>query len=386
MKYIIKIYYKIKLKLILFELKKTKDLQNFIKWCIITRIRRINNFNNYGYNDNNDKIANEITNHILKIKKINQDEKINKTLNFSFKDEKVLQLMDLYFKIQNSINKYLKKEIIKIDEKPQKLIFENFENISTKKIKKVLKKIIKPDYEAVIDRTSYKINISLQEMLSYLTLTTTIIFCGAFLYNKILFGFYNIDISLFFNLSDYVSSSIEHIQTGIVGASITLIILLFNLIEIKDNFGYYKNTDVLNKRRTKDYIVIFTIVCYYISGCIYVHNFIYNNLLIPSLILTILFIQKISFKYFKKPLKVFPVLLFTSIFFVQLSTKAVSKYYIKEKENIKITFKDKELNEKTVNYNLILVTSEYVFFESNNKNIKVFKKDLVESFEKIKKE
>jgi hypothetical protein len=383
---LIKFYYRIKLKLILLKFKKVKDLQSFIKWCIFTRIRKINNFKNYGYSVTDDNTTYDLTNHLLKIK-IFEDDKFKKSLDFISKDEKIIQFVDLYLQIQNSINKTLKKELIKIDQKPQKAIFENVDDESTNKIKKILKEIIRPDYEEVLDRTSFKIDISLQETLSYLTLMTSIIFCGGFLYNNILFGLYNINISLFFNLSDYVSSSIEQIQPAIIGASLTLIVLFFNLIELKNNFGYFKYSNTLKKRKKNSTIIIIVLAIGFILGSIYIEDFFYKKLEYPAILFAIIFSQEISFKYFKKPLKIFPIILFSSIFFTQLTTKAISKYHIKEnKNNIKVIFKNKILNDQILNHSLILATSQYVFFESKNKNVKVFKKDLIDYYEKDKNE
>jgi hypothetical protein len=371
-----KTFIKLYIELKLLKFKKSVDLRNFVKGCIFTRIRVINNYKSQGHNTTNDNLIYETTNFLLKL---NNDKSIIRNEAFiqkCLKDEKLLQLLNLYLKLENKVRETTKEEFIEIYHLPKEPFVDNIGDHSIKDVKNKLKKYVRSDFERVADKSRIKLKLSVQKTLSLLTLLTTVILCGGILYNKILFYFYNVEIGMLFNLSDYVRTSIEHIPLAILGGAIALIIYFLNLVKISEHPGYFLEEKALKNKELYSKIILFIALILFIIGSYYNINFFYKYSFIPVTYLNIIVISKLTFKYIKKPIKIFPALLFISIFLSGISLKSLSDYKLNRTKNIEVIFKNDSLNNSE--YKLITISSEYIFLKSSNNEVNIFNKNLIQ--------
>ena len=114
----------------------------------------------------------------------------------------------------------------------------------------------------------------------------------------------------------------------------------------------------------------------FIIGSYYNINFFYKYSFIPVTYLNIIVISKLTFKYIKKPIKIFPALLFISIFLSGISLKSLSDYKLNRTKNIEVIFKNDSLNNSE--YKLITISSEYIFLKSSNNEVNIFNKNLIQ--------
>lgn len=372
--------FRIKLKIYFMHFKKKKKIQDFVKWCIFIRVRNILGFKKFAYNKGEDIITYKIANHFLNIKKLNEG-KLSKEIKKCKKDEKFIQLCDLYNKFENDFNRALDKDSSNLDYVTDNPIIEDLSSESLRKIKRILKKIIKEDYIEVNSRTEFKFDFTLQNLLSYLTFGSSIIFCGAYLYNYILFNLYEIKVEHFFSTTDYIDSSINQISIAIYSALISLIIYFYNFFIIKNNLEEFSNSTRLKRDDKINTIFIFAFILYFIIGSIYLKNFFFTNIEFPVLLFSIIIAQQLGFNLFKKPFKIIPILVFCFVYIGQMVTKAISNYYLNEDySKIILIYKNEKLNNELLDYKLITTNNEYLFL-LKDKKIKIISKENVLSFE-----
>ena len=213
------------LKLRLRTFKKVLELKSYFFRAITYRLRNLNQFKVYGYDDKIDETLLRIVNHILKVEEIENIEDDLKFINqTSFQDEKLLQLIDAYNVIDNIVRSGVDKDKVFLDHKPKKSFIENLESQSIRDVRKKLNEFIKVDVDEIIDRSSYKISLNVQDIISYITITSTLTFIGGYLYNKIFFTLHGLNISLFFTPSDYVFAAFEQIRVAIISGFFALMI------------------------------------------------------------------------------------------------------------------------------------------------------------------
>jgi hypothetical protein len=378
-----KIYYNIKLKLSLRNFKKLIGLRNLVKGNIFIRIRKLGKFQTYGHNDENDNDIHYITNHILEIEENkNKEEKLKDLILICRQDEKLLQLFDLYIKIDDLIHSALDKKNKMPEFNPKKPLLENIETLSLKKIKKALSKFIKADLNEIIDRSTFKIDITVQETLSYITLISTLIFCGGYIYNTILFKLYGIDASFYFGISDYISAAIKQINLAFIGGIFALFGFFRSLVNMKENIGYFKDKNVIKKTEKESIKLIILFFLFYIIFSYRDIKYFYEFLFIPVILLFNFILDKFLFPHLKSTSRALSILLFSSVFFGLVISNAIGDYYLNEKdENVKLNFTDKKLNFVYQDYQVITITSNYIFLSKNKSQVKILKKDLISSFE-----
>lgn len=380
-----KLYYHIKLKLSLRNFKKILDLKDLIKGTIFIRIRKLGHFQTYGHNDENDSNTHYIANHILEIEKNEiKENKLKDLISTCKKDEKLLQLFDLYKRIEILINSSIKKETKVLEFNPKKPLLDKVESISLRKIKNGLRKFIKSDLDEIINHSTFKVDITIQEVLSYITLISALVFCGSYIYNTILFKYYGIDASLYFTISDYISTAIKQINFAIIGGVFALIGFFLSIIDVKENIGYFKTKKVIDKNKKTNIIFITSFFLFYAIFSYIDIKYFYQFLFIPLILLLNSILDKFLLPHIKGTSRTLSILLFSSVFFALVISSAISDYHLNEKNNnVKLNFGDNKLNYQ--GFKLITITSNYIFLSKNKSQIKIVKKDLVSSFEYQKK-
>lgn len=367
------------------QFKKLIDLKNLVKGLIFIRIRNLGEFQTYGHNTENDNDTHYVADHIMgnEHDKIKEKRLIN-LIQISRQDEKLLQLFDLFRRIENLIDSAAGRKSKSSEFNPKTTLILDIENHSFRIIKKTLRKFIKPDLNEVIDRSTFKIAISLKETISFITLITPLIFSGGYLYNSILFGLYGIDTSLYFGLSDYISVTINQIRFAIIGGIFALFGFFRSVVDINVNIGYFRNKYNIKRKENKRTVFNFLLLSVFavLSYLDIKHSFLFVFALL--FLFFDFLLGKYVLPYVEGSFKNLSVLLFISVFFALVISSSITDYLNNKNENVKVIFHDDTLNQKFKDYQIITMTSNYIFLTKDETGVKIIKRELIDYFESQK--
>ena len=103
-----------------------------------------------------------------------------------------------------------------------------------------------------IEKASYdvipKIEVTPSQISFILSISATTFFLSGFLYNRFFLGYYGIDVSQFFTISDYLSSSVDKIYIACIATLIGVVTYLIGMLHsIKDEV-IFSQFDIKRKR------------------------------------------------------------------------------------------------------------------------------------------
>jgi hypothetical protein len=138
-----------------------------------------------------------------------------------------------------------------------------------KKIRRILRKE-KKDYirklRAFFKEEAYrgipKVELSTEQVTYLVTVVTVLFFLTGFVYNKYFLGSYGIDVSRFFSIGDYLSTSVDKIYVTAIGASIAVLSYLEGIYEAYRNEIVNVHFDVETRRKPRGiyYAIILSLV------------------------------------------------------------------------------------------------------------------------------
>ena len=94
-------------------------------------------------------------------------------------------------------------------------------------LKRTVRKKMVALRENIADREALKIEIATKEIMALLSVVSSFFLISGYLYNRLLFGEFGIDVSKFFTLSDYIASSVSQIGYTFAATFLSLARLLF---------------------------------------------------------------------------------------------------------------------------------------------------------------
>ena len=316
--------FRLSLKLEFRKYRKAIKLANYTHLILTYRIRNLLKLKIRGYDEDKDELVFFAISKSLELKFNEKDQKtleirkkeINEVFNTIQNDEISLQLIDLYAKLKNLVNERYKLELVLNDRMlPNSLLVENINYKELKKISNVLKNKAKSEYEELIDRSSFKLDISLSEIGNIFAIITPIIFVGGYYYSKTYYNYFGFNIHDFFSISDYITTSIDKLELALYGGIIAIVSTISNIINhSKNSYRLVKGSDLRKNWKMKLLRILFiaflvssVFVQFYTNG----RNkfFTLHILLIPVFYF---FADYIAIKLFRNPLK--PLFILTFIF------------------------------------------------------------------------
>ena len=212
--------------IVIHNFKRLSGLKNYIWLCINIRIRNVGKFKTPEHNKKDDETIIKIE-EILTKKDINHElsESEKNILSKCKKDLICIELCAIYEETKN-INTEKRKELNSEAFKITKVILSKKERKKLKELKKRAKVILKENINDVFDRTRLKYDLSISDLTSSLSVITATIFIGGYLHTRILFNYYDIDVSLFFQLTDYINIGIQKIEYALIVSAVLIIYLL----------------------------------------------------------------------------------------------------------------------------------------------------------------
>lgn len=201
---------------------------------------------------------------------------------------------------------YCAKRLENLDGKTEPIIIGDIESLISE-----AQRDLKSSQSSLSDRKALKIPLSLEKLGSIVSLLPVLLLISGFTYTYVLYGFFGVPISLYFSVSDYISSSIERIYTVFLVAFFYLALLFFGFHRISRR----SVVNVQSKLKTPNYIgafirkwinsIYFKIVIWLLfSVFIYVvfteHE--RTHLIIPLIIFSGgIFIPHLAVHFFNKP-------------------------------------------------------------------------------------
>ncbi|MCF8298862.1 MAG: hypothetical protein K9J13_15040 [Saprospiraceae bacterium] len=390
----IKLDIKIKRK----KYKKLVNIQSLIIRTLHYRIRNILNYKVNGYDRFNDDIVYLLLINIFKLElNVLEKEKYNKfseeVLNLKkdiIEDDNVKIMLCYYSQLQKIINQMMKYDEDEYDE----YLLNDIENYKAtteniKELKKEIKESSKQEAACVYERSSMKLDFTLNNIITIITLITTLIFIGSYIYNSRFYLFFGIEIQKYFLFSDYIDNSISIAEKS-------LIFTIFGISGIlHSEYQMSREPEISNNVNNRNFYLFIIVSFIAISVLGTIISFFINSpnryliLQIFFLLLSPLISIYISRKYFKNWLK---SQIFIFIIFNFLIISYTSAYV--EIDMLKWNIKNNNKNEKII-YNknnsnlkdlfLIGMTSNYVFLTDSLMTKTVIKnRDTIKKIEIIK--
>lgn len=263
---------------------------------------------------------------------------------------------------------------IRTDSKNDQSTLRKRIGISNKqRIEKEKLKMIKP-----IKITSTHISISL-------TLISTLFFISGFIYTKSFFYWFGINVGDFYNIQDYLSSSIDVISSTALSAFLGFASLIFGLNRALNNELHNGQFDIQEGRKNYLWPIIIVISCLGIGVSIYTTGRWPSILILPlalSLLLYI-YVKNPLWDYIENKITVATASLMIAFFFMHLGFRVkdnVEKTLLESYKPIySISLKNEFQEYSKMSY--LTSNSNFVFLiDRESKKVAVLPKDSVTSF------
>ncbi len=276
---------------------------------------------------------------------------------------------------EKGIEKYL-EEAKKRDNTVVKLNKDSF-NILEKDIKKT-KKELKKEKQLLIEEKIEKkkkeeikpIKISTEGINFILKICSLFFIVGGFLYTYFLLGYFNINVALYYSISDYIAGSIDVLFNIFVLLIVLSIGMIFQFDKMIKRQIYNKELDIENRKSDKlEYFtitlcLILLVISYIVKKEVNIHI-----LIIFLMVSLFLILSKIKlFNYLENPTSLLLFIIGLIMFSSQLALKINGDIInvLEGEKTININLKDKY--EGFENLNFITMNSNYIFLWDKKEN------------------
>lgn len=261
---------------------------------------------------------------------------------------------------EKGIEKYL-EEAKKRDNTVVKLNKDSF-NILEKDIKKTKKELKKEKIKPI--------KISTEGINFILKICSLFFIVGGFLYTYFLLGYFNINVALYYSISDYIAGSIDVLFNIFVLLIVLSIGMIFQFDKMIKRQIYNKELDIENRKSDKlEYFtitlcLILLVISYIVKKEVNIHI-----LIIFLMVSLFLILSKIKlFNYLENPTSLLLFIIGLIMFSSQLALKINGDIInvLEGEKTININLKDKY--EGFENLNFITMNSNYIFLWDKKEN------------------
>ena len=316
------------------------------------------------------------------------DEEDRELLSIVMADEKIKRLISLrllinsyyygVFGLDDKEELYYKKAL-KIDDNLLKLNVKTFDNEkkNIKKTKNVLQKEFNKITEQKIETRKFdetpKIKISTDNIYFVLKICSLFFIVGGFLYTYFFMSYFNINVALYYSISDYIAGSIDVLFDVFVILVVLSIFMIFEFNNLLFNEFLNDEYKISSVKSLKEVYIVFGF-----SLTILILNYLITNtievLFVVMTLVMIYFIllPKIKiFNYLENPTPILLSILGIILFSSQLALRVDNDIKSVLKNENKLSIKLKNDYKKFENLNLITMNSAYLFLwdKENKKSI-----------------
>lgn len=259
--------------------------------------------------------------------------------------------------------------------------------------RKNFKKILKLERERDRFEKAPKIEITSQGTAIVITLFSVLFFITGFIYNQLFLGYFGINLSNFYSIADYLSSSASNTYYALLSVIASLILGLFLYPEYL--YGEIPQRPKSKKTRRLEDIIFYSVAP--IFGVIAIYSYLskdsnnfYFGLKMFLFFGSLHLVPKIII-FFKNPIRSYFVILSLLLFFGTITFGAISNINnilnseLKDLKKYKIEFNNKALFKDE---SLILLSSTinyYFFYDKKNSTAKVVPSKEIISVEPLSK-
>ncbi len=265
---------------------------------------------------------------------------------------------------------------------------------SLEKIYKDTKKEIKRVRSVITDRDAPKISIDFSSLGKIAALILPLFFITGYVYNRILLGHFDIDVSNFFSVEDYITSSIEKTESALLSA-------LFGIIAAY--MGYYHSSrksiyQIEQERKSKKFhkFILLVIALPIISIIVgYMNNdwlLIVGGIGLIGLMSSFFISEFIAKKFFKRPIPTLFCFFFLCFFLWSFARSLMGHIYTLDYEELaslkkyEFTFSDPSFYPEE---NMVLIANGrefYIFRDVKSKTSIVVPRQEIVSVKSIENE
>lgn len=215
------------------------------------------------------------------------------------------------------------------------------------------------------DRKAVKLHIKAQDILTILAIMSPFVLVSGYLYDYYYLGYFGIDTSLFFTLSDYLASSISNIRICLFTATLSIFygLLIYHTESLKT--AEQRSSTIKSNERLYAALLVFSTIVLIIGGLIQrdaraIYWIIY-------LWLTYFgsrnFVPFILNRFVGRSFRAAMVVFFLYLYFITFIAVLFNNQYTSKHDHVGGTFKTTfVMKTKLVGYNVLMANSNYVFF------------------------
>lgn len=248
-------------------------------------------------------------------------------------------------------------------------------------LERSLRKDINRLTNEIADRQAIKISLSIERAGPLISLVSCFFLISGYLYNRFLLGYFGVEVSKYFTLSDYLASSIEGLRYSATGAAIGLA-AYFMGAHLASRKSYAQIEYERKRREYLPYFLVFTAIAGTILGYINNSEMFYEAGFALIIFTILLFAPLLAIKYFKEPLVALFMLAFVASYSAHMFSsigKAIYRaknYPFEQIQQYDVKFK-KGLPINESHLALIAGNSNYLFFLNRERNAFIIPRDQI---------
>lgn len=233
----------------------------------------------------------------------------------------------------------------------------------------------------IADRQAIKISLSIEHTGTIISLVSCFFLITGYLYNRFLLGYFGVEVSKYFTISDYLASSIEGVRYSITGAAIGLAAYFIG-VHRASRKSYVQIEYERKRKEYWPYGIIFVAIVGTIRGYIDNSVIFYEASYVLIIFIGFWFIPLLATKYFKEPLSAIFVLLFVVAYSAHMFSSVgnaihrARNYPFEKIQQHDAKFK-KELPIDESGLALIAGNSNYLFFLDRRRNAFIIPRDQI---------
>ncbi|HHF0569208.1 hypothetical protein [Vibrio alginolyticus] len=273
---------------------------------------------------------------------------------------------------------------------PTRVEFQKIKKEAKRKNRQ-LKKEVRLNNEKKVEQEKLRainpITITATHFSIVLTLISTLFFISGFLYTKLFFYWFGVNVGDFYTVQDYVSSSIDIISTTAISALIGLVALAYGVNHGWSNVLWDEQFEISeNKKRDHTWFIIVFVSLLMAASFLYRTGTFPSAFLVPSLltIINLIFNKAPIWKYIENKIPVMAVCIVVVFFLLHLGLKIRDNLEeIKGNDFVPpYTLTFKEGYKKYERMRFVTSNSSYVFLlNEKSKTVEIVPKSSVISFE-----
>lgn len=285
-------------------------------------------------------------------------------------DETIKRILLSYYQIYEYFYRTFKHNKSNVYAEKAKEIDVNYKPIKNwtdfRKIEKEMRTLAKEKLYQKKNLQTFKISISISDFLAYISLFGTLFIISGYVYNYFYYKSFGFDVTPFFGLEDYLTTSIKAISNLVIG-SILGVIAVYLGINSRLKVPEPAKAKEAKRINTERNLLIITLIVIAILTYIINKKQIFQIYYLVYILLIFSIVPKVAVRYFENGTKALFILIFFSYYIGAFTMNYLENTY---SGNSKYERYEIKLNRKYKNLKVIGINTKYIFGkDTSTKNI-----------------